>query len=197
MPPKITTSKEMIIEAGYTIADEEGIGQVNCRAIAKKLGCSTQPVFSRFPNMDELKVEVFDYACDKLEKSIANRLESSKDHSLLEVSVIVLADLARDHKNLYKLIYLSDFRSEKSFLEEREKYLTNKLIIKELIDRYNIDAKRVEGIFERISLLVHGICTVIATTTMDYSNEQVIRIVNDELMDSSYNFKKESKTQNN
>ena len=35
MPPKISTSKEMIIEAGYSIADEEGIGQVHCRAIAK------------------------------------------------------------------------------------------------------------------------------------------------------------------
>ncbi len=184
MPPKISTSKEMIIEAGYSIADEEGIGQLNCRAIAKKLGCSTQPVFSRFPNMDELKEEVFKYACDKLEKTIADRLESSNTQSLLEIAVTVLADLARDHKNLYKLIYLSDFRSEKSFLEEREKYLTNQLIIKELIDRYNIDPKRVERIFERISLLVHGICTVIATTTMDYSNEQVIRIVNDELTDA-------------
>jgi AcrR family transcriptional regulator len=184
MPPRITTSKEMIIKAGYTIADEEGIGQVNCRAIAKKLGCSTQPVFSRFPNMDELKAEVFKYACDELEKSIADRLEDSKEHSLLEISVTVLADLAREHKNLYKLIYLSDFRSEKSFLEEREKYRTNKLIIKELVDRYKIDAERVEGIFERISLLVHGICTVIATTTMDYSNEKVLKIVNDALTDA-------------
>jgi AcrR family transcriptional regulator len=184
MPPKISTSKEMIIEAGYSIADEEGIGQVNCRAIAKKIGCSTQPVFSRFPNMDELKEEVFKYACDKLEKTIADRLQSSNTQSLLEIAVTVLADLARDHKNLYKLIYLSDFRSEKSFLEERERYQTNKLIIKELVDRYYIDSERVERIFERSSLLVHGICTVIATTTMDYSNEQVIRIVNDELMDA-------------
>ena len=184
MPPKIITSKEMIIEAGYNIVDEEGIGQVNCREIAKRLGCSTQPVFSRFPNMDELKEEVFKYACDKLQKSIADGLESSKENSFLETSVTVLADFARDHKNLYKLIYLSDFRSEKSFLEEGEKYLTNRLIIKELIDIYNIDPERVEGIFERSSLLIHGICTVIATTTMDYSNEQVVKIVKDELMDA-------------
>ncbi len=181
MPPKITTSKEMIIDAGYSIADEKGIEQVNCRAIAKKLGCSTQPVFSRFPNMDELKVEVFNYACDKLEQEIADRLKNSQGCSLVEMSVTVLADMARDHKNLYRLIYLSDFRSEKTFLEEREKYQTNQLIIKELIDRYNIDPERVEGIFERVSLLLHGICTVIATTMMDYSNEQVIRIINDEL----------------
>ncbi len=190
MPPRITTSKEMIIDAGYCIADEEGIDQVNCRAIAKKLGCSTQPVFSRFPNMDELKEEVFNYACDKLEQSIADRLKNSEGCSLVEVAVTVLADMARDHKNLYKLIYLSDFRSEKTFLEEREKYQTNQLIIKELIDKYKIDPRRVEGIFERVSLLVHGICTVIATTTMNYSNEKVIKIVIDELTDAGANIGK-------
>jgi len=184
MPPKITTSKEMIIEAGYAIADENGIGQVNCRAIANKIGCSTQPVFSRFPNMDELKEEVFRYACEMLEKSIADSLEKDNQRSLMETSVIALANLARDHKNLYRLIYLSDFRSEKSFLEEREKYETNRLIMKEIMDKYQIDSKQVEGIFERISLLTHGICTVIATTTMNYSNEQVIGIVNDALMDA-------------
>lgn len=184
MPPRITTSKEMIIEAGYSIADELGIDQVNCRAIAKKLDCSTQPVFSRFPNMDELKEEIFNYACEKLEQSIADRLECNVKKPLVEISATVLADLARDHKNLYKLIYLSDFRSEKSFLEEREKYQTNKLIIKELTDRYKIDSKKVKNIFERISLLTHGICTVIATTTMDYSDRQVIKIINDALDDA-------------
>lgn len=97
MPPKISTTKEMIIEAGYSIADEEGIGQVNCRAIAKKLGCSTQPVFSRFPNMDEVKEEVFKYACDKLEKTIADRLESTKEQSLIEISVTVTMDYSNEH----------------------------------------------------------------------------------------------------
>ena len=184
MPPKIATSKEMIIEAGYVIADEEGIDQVNCRAIAKKLGCSTQPVFSRFPNMDELKEEVFKYACDELEQSIADRLNISEESSPVEVAVTVLADLARNHKNLYRLIYLSDFRSEKTFLEEREKYQTNKLILQELTDKYKINPERAEGLYERTSLLVHGVCTVIATTAMNYSNEQVLKIVNDELADA-------------
>ena len=62
--------------------------------------------------------------------------------------------------------------------------MTNNLIKNELIDRYNIDSKRVEAVFERSSLLVHGICTVIATSGMNYSNKQVIKIVNDELADA-------------
>ena len=93
-------------------------------------------------------------------------------------------EYVENHKNLYKLIYLSDFRSEKTFLEEREKYQTNKLILQELTDKYKINPERAEGIYERTSLLVHGVCTVIATTAMNYSNEQVLKIVNDELADA-------------
>ena len=183
MPPKIRTSKEMIIEAGYHIADMNGLDQVNCRAIAAYLGCSTQPVFSRFPNMDELKEEIFEFACDKLEQSIFDRYESSKGDSIIEASVVTLTELAREHRNLFKLIYLSDFRSEKTFIEEREKYRTNKNIIQELLDKYDLDYDRAENIFERLSLLTHGICTVIATTTMDYSDEKVLKIVKETLED--------------
>lgn len=190
MPPKVKISKEMIIEAGYTIAENEGIDQVNCRAIAAHLGCSTQPVFSRFPNMEELKLDVFNYSAEKLEADIARGLENNQDQSIIAVSVLTLARLAREQKNLYKLIYLSDFRSEKSFLEEREKYQTNKLILQELMEKYSIDSDRIEGVLERLSLLVHGICTVIATTTMEYSDEQVMRIVNEALMDAVYREKK-------
>ena len=184
MPPKIRTSKEMIVEAGYKIADKNGIDQVNCRAIAAELGCSTQPVFSRFPNMDELKEEVFHYACDKLEQSIFDQYEGEKTDSIIETSVVVLTEMARKHRNLFKLIYLSDFRSENTFVEEREKYRTNKCIIQEFIDKYGLDYDRAENIFERISLLTHGICTVIATTNMNYTNEQVLGIVMDTVNDS-------------
>ena len=182
MPPKIKTSRETIIEAGYRIADREGIENLNCRAIAAEIGCSTQPVFSRFPNMDELKEAIFQYACVQLEESIQNN--DATGNSLMDVSVLNLVELARNHKNIYKLIYLSDFRSETSFLEEREKYETNQKILDELTKKYKIAYNRAEEIFERLSLLVHGICTVVATTSMDYSNEQVMHIVNESLHDA-------------
>lgn len=186
MPPKIRTSKEMIVEAGYHIADKKGIDQVNCRAIAACLGCSTQPVFSRFPNMDELKEDVFNYACDKLEQSIFDEFESGKGDSFIETSILALTELAREHRNLFRLIYLSDFRTEKTFMEERIKYRTNKIIIQELVDKYSLDYDRAESIFERISLLTHGICTVIATTTMDYTDEKVLTLVKGTLEDSVF-----------
>ena len=47
------------------------------------------------------------------------------------------------------------------------------------------DSDKVKEVFERISLLVHGICTVIATATMEYSNDQVIKIVQEALFDTT------------
>ena len=185
MAPKLKVSKEMIICAGYEIADREGIENVNCRALATKIGCSTQPVFSRFPNMDELKEEVFIYACNRLEQSIFEKSESDKNLSYIEAAVIVLAEIAREHSNLYKLIYLSDFRNERTFLETREKYPTNKRILQELINNHKLDNARAEIVFERLSLLCHGVCTVMATTTLNYTDEQVLKIINETLIDST------------
>lgn len=190
MPPKIRTSKEMIVEAGYTIADMRGIEQVNCRAIAAELGCSTQPVFSRFPNMDELKEEVFIYACNQLEQSIFEQYEAGDGDSIIEISVAALTGLAKEHRNLFNLIYLSDHRTEKAFVDEREKYQTNKNIIQELMTKYRLDYDRAKIIFERISLLTHGICTVIATTTMEYTIDQVIRIVKEMIEDSIISYRR-------
>ena len=48
MPPVQKTGKDEIINAAFSIVKEEGFYNLNARAIAKKLGVSTQPIFSNF-----------------------------------------------------------------------------------------------------------------------------------------------------
>lgn len=172
MPPKVRITREMIVESGYQIADEKGIENVNCREIAKRLGCSTQPVFSRFPSMEELKQTVFTYACDQLEKKIL-----SEQSQILRKSLVTLADLARNHKYIFSLIYLSDFCSDSTFIEERIKFETNRQIRQEIMDNYHVSQERATDVLERVSLFVHGINTVIATSGMDYPDEKIIHMV--------------------
>lgn len=47
MPPKAKITKEMIVDAGVELVRESGIEHVNARAVAERLGCSTQPVMYR------------------------------------------------------------------------------------------------------------------------------------------------------
>ena len=52
--------KEDIIQESVSIVAKEGINALNARKIAKKLGCSTQPLFYIYENMDVLKKDVID-----------------------------------------------------------------------------------------------------------------------------------------
>ena len=55
MPPKVKITREDIVNAGYALARECGTDAVNARSVAKKLGCSTQPVFSNFAAMARMR----------------------------------------------------------------------------------------------------------------------------------------------
>ena len=48
-------SKEQIIDAAVEVLRDDGFSAINARSVAKKLGCSTQPIYFSFKNMDELK----------------------------------------------------------------------------------------------------------------------------------------------
>lgn len=55
MPPKQRITREMILEKSFIMFSEEGMEAVNARSVAKALNCSTQPIFSYFSGMDDLK----------------------------------------------------------------------------------------------------------------------------------------------
>lgn len=48
-------SKGDIIDAAVDVLREGGAAAINARSVAKKLGCSTQPIYLSFQNMDDLK----------------------------------------------------------------------------------------------------------------------------------------------
>ena len=60
MPAKRKIQKEDILKASISIISNEGLNALNARKIAKKLGCSTQPLFYIYENMDVLKKDVID-----------------------------------------------------------------------------------------------------------------------------------------
>lgn len=58
MPPKVRTTRDEIVEEAFRLVREEGVEALNARSLAKRMGISTQPIFSNFHNMAQLKEEV-------------------------------------------------------------------------------------------------------------------------------------------
>ena len=180
MPPSTRITREMILKTGYELVVASGIESVNSRSIAKMLGCSTQPIFSQFPSMEELKQEIHDLACQKFEQSVLCYVDSD---SFMLSSYLNVINLAKNQKNIFKLIYLSEYCMGENFLNTRMNFESNKRIWHEIKLKYQVNDNECSDILERISLLVQGIATVIATSNIQYSDEQVIDIVENTLKD--------------
>ena len=64
MPAVRKVSKEQIIDAAVEVLRDNGFSAINARSVAKKLGCSTQPIYFSFKNMDELKTALTERAIE-------------------------------------------------------------------------------------------------------------------------------------
>ena len=55
MPPKARITQDMILDAAFELVRAEGQEALNVRTLARRLGCSTQPILYNYPTMDALK----------------------------------------------------------------------------------------------------------------------------------------------
>ena len=55
MPPKQRFTREIILDKAYEMFSKGGMSAVNARSVSKALNCSTQPLFSYFPDMSGLR----------------------------------------------------------------------------------------------------------------------------------------------
>ena len=54
MAPRVKISRENIIDGAIELVREHGLNALCARSLAKRLGISTQPIFSNFESMEEL-----------------------------------------------------------------------------------------------------------------------------------------------
>ena len=70
MPPKQRITREMILERSFEMFCREGMDVINARSVAKALNCSTQPIFSYFSGMQDLKTALEEKAAEQFEAAL-------------------------------------------------------------------------------------------------------------------------------
>ena len=78
MPKTTTITKEMIINSTFEIVREEGFYNISARKIAKKIGCSTQPIYWVYNSMDDLIRDVVNKVVSYLSEILKNYQKSGK-----------------------------------------------------------------------------------------------------------------------
>ena len=108
MGRKTQITKEKILQAAYEILEEAGIGAVGIKAIAARLGCSTQPVSWHFGSMTELKKALYSYAGAKLFEELPGQMAGKKAIDAFFASGVYYISAACDHPNVFRFINVDD-----------------------------------------------------------------------------------------
>ena len=104
--PKQKITKEMILDAAFTLLRTKGHEAVNARSIASQAGCSVQPIYSCYSNMPELMEELFVYT----QQYLTEYVEKNADKNYYFASIgRCHIGFAREERYLFCFLFLSRY----------------------------------------------------------------------------------------
>jgi len=172
MPKTTTITKEMIINSTFEIVREEGFYNISARKIAKKIGCSTQPIYWVYNSMDDLIRDVVNKVVSYLSEILKNYQKSGKpflDYGLGYVYI------AHTEPVFFKAIYVDNILSLK---------MTDIVPKKEMLDLMkqdsccdNLPDDKLLEIATNAWFLAHGIASLIASEMLVYNEEKVEKML--------------------
>lgn len=172
MPPKTKLTREKIIEAAVQTVRESGADALNARDLAQRLGCSTQPIFSNFASMGDVRLAVVAEA-DRLYEEMCRREIESAKYPPYKASGMAYIRFAAEEKELFKLLYMRD-RREESLPSEADSRMTSTVMGNTGLEKQDAELFHLE-----MWAFVHGIAVMIATNYLPLEWELISSILTD------------------
>ena len=100
--PKQKITRDMVLGAAFSIAREQGPEQVLVKAIAQRLGCSVQPIYSYCENMEALREDLSRMAGAFLGRYLAEHVDRD---NLFRSTGDAYLRFAKEEPNLFRLYF--------------------------------------------------------------------------------------------
>ena len=170
MPTKPRITREMILEAAYAIAREQGAEQINARTISKRLGCSTQPVLYYFDRIQDIRREVYRMAD---EAQTAFLMQFPEDADPMVTIGLNYIRFAAEEKHLFRMLFQSDSVSGQSIADLVD--VPDLIPVLEIFQREaGLSAEQTKLVFKTLAMLVHGCASMLANNSMEYNEAEII-----------------------
>ena len=175
MPRQTVIHKEDIVNAALEIVRESGHEALNARALAKRLNCSTQPIFSNFSNMEELSQQVLLKCLESYNAYVADEFERQQGFPPYKTYGMAYIRFAKEQKNLFKLLFMRDKTGQQSGVEDSTFFEVLPLIMKSL----GLSREQASLFHLEMWTFVHGIGSMIATSSYDWDMDLASRTLTD------------------
>lgn len=163
----------MILDTAFSMTREEGFANVTARKVAAKAGCSTQPIFRVYRNMEELWIAVYEKAVTFFQDyySLYPRT-GKKPFASLGMAYIAFA---REEKHLFELLFVNGGSNRKRVYEVLDGSQSNVA--------YEVDLARASGCadpeeaFTKMWIFIHGAACMALTGDYDLTNMETQKLL--------------------
>jgi len=177
MARKETITIQMILDTAFSMTREEGFANVTARKVAAKAGCSTQPIFRVYKNMEELWDAVYDRAVSFF-RDYYSLYPRTGQFPFTNLGMAYIS-FAREEKHLFELLFVTDSARKKSMYEVLNGEAGNVV--------HEINQARLAGcddpgeLFMKMWIFIHGAACMTLTGDYDLSDKETM-----ELLERSY-----------
>lgn len=171
MPSSPKIPKETILQHALQMLIREGYSKLNIKALAKEIGCSTQPISWHFGNMEGLRRELREYALQYVSKKQHTALSGLTAFYKAGTAYI---DIAFDEPNLFQYLYMST--NGKTFIGGFDAITDtdeNNLLIDEMAQELNISKEQVNLFCKNMMIYTHGLASYMAAGLIIATKQEV------------------------
>ncbi len=178
MSRKATITQKEIINAAFKITKKEGFEQITSRKLAAAAGCSTQPIFRIYENMDGLKKDVYDKAAQYYEEYYNN---CAKTHDVPFVDLgLAYIGFAQKYPHLFRLLFISAQGPESKSMYDLVNG-SNENVVNEIARANALGASNAQQLFMHMWIFIHGAGCMAVTGDYDLDENASV-----EMLESAY-----------
>ncbi len=166
-------NRKLILEGAFNLLRDKGHNATNARSIAEVVGCSVQPIYSYYKNMEELMEELYVYSKTfylefvNISSDISNTFEEAgKSH----------IRFAREERNLFQFLFTSDYTRLGSFNELYEQFGKEE-VTKFISKTWKIEENKAKELYTNMMIYTHGIASLIGNSSYGLSDEEIFNMV--------------------
>ena len=164
-----------VLNTAFLMTKEEGLEVVTARRLAAKIGCSTQPIFRVYRNMEELYNQVYEMVSEYFS-------DFYQEFPVMDQTPFVNLGLAYIkfavmEPHLFKVLFLSQKRNGKSLYELLNG--NNQALVKEINKATADGIKNPSGMFMKMWIFTHGAACMVITGDYDLSDEETLNLLKD------------------
>jgi len=170
---KETFSLETLLDTAFEMTREEGFESVTARKVATKVGCSTQPIFRLYNNMDELCQDVYEKAVTFFHDFYS--LYPKNGETPFANLGMAYISFAREEKHLFELLFLKELKKKKTLYEVLNGPEGN--VMKEMRLAADTGCADPEGLFMKMWIFIHGAACMSMTGDYDLTDAQTVEML--------------------